>query len=65
MKGQGNNDNWKLIFGIFMVLIYLGMAAILVFTNVFNIPDTYRIIIGVLFFLYGLFRGYRVWKQEF
>lgn len=62
MKNQGLN--WKLIFGIFMVLIYLGMAAILVFSNVFAIPETYRIIIGILFFIYGLFRGYRIWKQD-
>lgn len=61
MKNQGN---WKLVFGIFMVLIYLGMAAILVFSNIFAIGKPYRILIGILFFLYGLFRGYRVWKQD-
>lgn len=63
MKDQGKT--WKLIFGIFMVLVYLGMAAILIFSNVFAIPYTYRLIIGILFFLYGLFRGYRVWKLDF
>lgn len=62
MKDQGKT--WKLIFGIFMVLIYLGMAILLVFSEFFPIAEPYRIIIGVLFFLYGLFRGYRVWKQD-
>lgn len=61
MKDQGKQ--WKFIFGIFMVIFYMGMASILVFSNFFNISSLYRIIIGALLFIYGIFRGYRVWQQ--
>lgn len=52
----------RLIFGIFMICIYIGMAILLIFTDLFNIGFTLRVIIGVLFFLYGLFRAYRIKK---
>ncbi len=48
-----------------MVAFYLCMSVLVVFTSVFKdlIPnDIIRIIIGVLFFAYGFFRAYRVWK---
>lgn len=56
---------WKFLFGIFMVIIYLGMASLLVFSNMFDIREPFRIIIGILFFLYGIFRGYRIWKPGY
>lgn len=55
----------KTIYGAFMVLFYLGISIALIFTSVFNDffqNDILRIIIGVLFLVYGLFRSYRVWK---
>ena len=58
-----SGSNWKLIFGIVMVFIYLAMAGLLMFSDFFHIPNPYRIIIGALFGIYGLFRGYRIWKQ--
>jgi len=60
---QQKKLNWRLLFGAIMVFIYLGMAAMLVFTDLFNLDTVYRIIFAVLFFLYGLFRGYRLWKN--
>ncbi|MDR0835343.1 MAG: hypothetical protein LBN11_02030 [Tannerella sp.] len=54
--------NMRLIFGIIMVLIYLGMALLMLFSDVFNFPLTYRIIISALFLIYGIFRGYRLYK---
>lgn len=54
--------NFKLIWGIFMVMIYVTMAVILVFTDIFAMGKTFRIIIGVLFFLYGMIRGLSIWK---
>jgi hypothetical protein len=47
-----------------MVLIYLGMGMLILFSHVFNIPQTYRIIIGVLVFIYGVFRGYRLYRYR-
>ena len=54
--------NAKLIFGIFMTFFYLGMAFLLIFFDIFDIKLVFRIIIGILFFAYGIFRGYRMWK---
>lgn len=62
---EGNKLSAKTIYGIVMVLFYLCMSILVVFTSVFKefMPDdVIRIIIGVLFLAYGFFRGYRVWK---
>ena len=54
----------KFVWGIFMVMIYLGMTFLLVFTNLFNENMSFpmRITVGILFFCYTLFRGYRLIK---
>jgi len=54
--------NFRLIWGIFMVIIYLALGIALVFTDIFAMAKTLRIIIGALFFLYGVIRGLNVWK---
>jgi threonine/homoserine/homoserine lactone efflux protein len=62
---EGNKLSAKAIYGIVMVLFYVCIAILVVFTSVFKdfMPnDIIRVIIGVLFFAYGLFRAYRVWK---
>jgi hypothetical protein len=52
------------MWGVFMVVIYLGMAFLFVFTNLFaNISLTFRIIFGVIFFIYGAFRAWTIWKS--
>lgn len=57
--------NFRLIWGILMVIIYLAMFYMLVFTNLFvNLSQTLRIIFGVIFLLYGLFRGWQVWQNK-
>ena len=57
--------NPKIIWGIFMTAIYMGMAVLLIFSDLFiNIDKIYRIMIGVALFLYGIARGYRVWKMD-
>jgi len=61
---KDNKLNFKLVWGVFMVLIYFGMAFLFVFTNLFaNISLTFRIIFGVLFFTYGIFRTWTIWKS--
>ncbi|MDR1584818.1 MAG: hypothetical protein LBS07_01405 [Prevotellaceae bacterium] len=60
---ERKNFSWRLLLGAVMVFIYLGMAFMLAFTNLFDFNMTYRIIFASLFFLYGLFRGYRLWKS--
>ena len=57
---------FALITGIIMVVIYMGMAFLLVFTTLFvgKVPEWVRYMMGVVFFLYGLFRGYRVYTNR-
>ena len=48
-------------FGIFMLIFYLGMAYIFLFSKVFteNLSPTVRYIMGGIFLVYGIFRLYR------
>ncbi|MEA4918516.1 hypothetical protein [Proteiniphilum sp.] len=57
---------FKLIWGIMMVIIYVSVAYLLVFTPLFreNIPSWIRISFGVIFSVYGVLRGYRLWKEQ-
>jgi uncharacterized membrane protein HdeD (DUF308 family) len=54
----------RLLLGIIMVIIYLGMALLILFSDLFNISQTFKILIGVLFLVYGIFRGYRLFKMN-
>ena len=51
----------NIVFGIIMIAIYLGMAYLLLFTSLFsNLYDIVRYIMGGVFAVYGVFRGYRL-----
>lgn len=52
------------VFGLFMILFYLGMAYIMIFSPIFaeRVSDPLRYGMGTLFFLYGIFRAYRLVK---
>ena len=52
----------KMLFGIFMVLVYLGMA-VLMAIDFFNLGRL-RWLFAVVFAAYGLYRGYREIKGE-
>ena len=67
-RQTGFNQGVKMFFGIFMVLVYLGMAALMA-TNFFGWSDTplwngVRWFFAILFAAYGLYRGYREVKGE-
>lgn len=47
-----------------MVLMYLGIGAMLLFSDRLNIDKTLRMVLGGLFALYGVFRGFRLWRKE-
>ena len=63
-KGQtGMNQGVKMFFGFFMVLVYIGMAALMA-VNFFDFPNTptwtaLRWFFAVILFAYGIYRGYR------
>ena len=52
------------IMGMIMVAIYLAMAILLVFTPLFvgKMPEWVRYVMGVVFFVYGIFRAHRIYK---
>lgn len=55
--------NWGVYFGIFMILIYFGMAYLTLGTNYFFwIQDWARYGLGTIFVVYGLWRAYRYIK---
>lgn len=50
-----------IVFGIFMVIIYVGMGVLLII-NFFNWTTDWawvRWIVGIVLIVYGVFRGYR------
>ncbi|QCD35783.1 hypothetical protein [Muribaculum gordoncarteri] len=66
-EGTGNNGGKtaRTIFGIIMIIIYVGMG-ILLLINYFNWMDNgwqwLRWVGGCLFIVYGLWRAYRQFK---
>ncbi|MDE5876581.1 MAG: hypothetical protein K2H47_03685 [Muribaculaceae bacterium] len=72
MKGYDNNSNnggmpdvprgARLWFGIFMVIIYLGVGLLFIF-DIFNIDNVaISAVVGGLLIVYGIWRGYRLYK---
>lgn len=68
MNGSENRNHpgapkaMRLWFGIFMVLIYIGVG-LLFFFDVFSIDyNAISYTVGALLILYGIFRGYRLYK---
>lgn len=52
------------VFGIFMVVFYLGVGVFLLFfAKMFVIDKAIRVMIGSTFILYGLYRTYVTYKQ--
>jgi cytochrome c biogenesis protein CcdA len=55
------------IFGIFMVLVYVGMG-ILIYMNFFGWTASFawvRYVMGTLFIIYGIWRGYRQARVDY
>lgn len=53
----------RIVFGIFMVLVYVGVG-VLFLCNFFDIISYgISIAIGVILCLYGVFRGYRLYRN--
>jgi len=57
-KQTGILQGLKMFFGIFMVLFYLGVAALMVI-NFFGLPTYLSWVFAVCFAAYGIYRGYR------
>ncbi|MDE7160661.1 MAG: hypothetical protein K2O24_07470 [Muribaculaceae bacterium] len=60
-NNNGTPRGARLIFGIFMVLVYLGVGLLFIF-DVFNIDNTaISATCGGILVAYGLWRGYRLY----
>lgn len=63
---EQKKNNLKLVWGVIIVFIYLIIAFIFVFApnSIFKENTLWvRVAMGILLFLYGLFRGYRLWRD--
>lgn len=63
---EQKKNNPRFVLGIIIVSIYLIIAFIFVFApnSIFKENTLWiRLTMGILLFLYGLFRGYRLWKN--
>lgn len=59
---NGMPKGGRLIFGIFMVLVYLGVGMLFIF-DVFNIDNrAISATVGAILCVYGVWRGYRLYK---
>lgn len=65
-----NNNNYngnmpkggRLVFGIFMVIVYVAVGLLFIF-DVFNIDNTaISVTVGAVLCVYGVWRGYRLYK---
>lgn len=65
-KKNGIKINIGYVFGLFMILIYFGMAYLLIFTSLFEntFLEIFRYGIGIIFAIYGIFRAYRQIKNQ-
>ncbi len=59
---QKKGINFRMIWGIFMALIYVMLGLALIFTDIFNLDETLKLVIGVLFLGYATFRAISVFK---
>lgn len=62
-KGPKAAKPVRIAFGIFMIIVYIGMG-ILCLINWFDYPDTTgwligRYVVGIVLIIYGLWRAYR------
>lgn len=61
-RHPGTPQVMRNIFGIFMILVYLGMG-ILMCVNFFGFPWPWTgWVMGILLIIYGIWRGYRQFK---
>lgn len=57
--------NFNFIWGAVMVVVYCTMAFTLFFTNIFSqVNTTIRIILGILFLVYGVMRAVNIWQKR-
>lgn len=61
-KENGTPKGARLIFGIFMILVYLCVGLLFIFQVFTDIDTAISCIIGGLLIAYGIWRGYRLYR---
>lgn len=62
-EGPGAPRSMRLIFGIFMILVYLGVGLLFIlYPNTIIYNSTISYIMGGILCAYGVYRGYRLYK---
>lgn len=63
MDNKQNKSNFRFIWSLVMIVFYVGFAYVIVFTPLFaTVDQKIRIAMGIVLTIYGLFRGFRLWK---
>lgn len=61
-KGNNGANTARIIFGIFMVLVYIAVGLLFIF-DIFSIDNTaISCTVGGLLIIYGFWRGYRLYR---
>ncbi len=63
-KGMNPNTVMRVVFGIIMIIVYVGMGVLLLI-NYFNWGGDWawtRYVVGVALILYGIYRAWRQYK---
>lgn len=64
MPNHFSFSNIMFYFGLVMILFYIGAGLTLIFSSVLqNTPKEYKVIFGIFFVLYGIFRFVRVYPK--
>lgn len=65
MENKNKNKNsLRFVWSFVMIFVYLSVAYMLTQTKIFeNISETIRYAMAVVFAVYGIFRGYRLYKH--
>lgn len=65
MENKNNNKKTlRFVWSFVMIFVYLSVAYMLTCTKIFeNISESIRYAMAVVFAVYGIFRGYRLYKH--
>ena len=65
-KEKFMRSTFAVVFGLFMVVFYITMAILVIFTPIFGFTNSpvLRYSLGILFLAYGIYRGWREWKMR-
>ena len=61
---MGFSHSISFYFGLFMIVFYIAVGGIFIFTDLFSADFWMRYGLGIVFFLYGIYRFWRAIKSN-